>query len=164
MNRALSLFVIGLVFGAGIGFTIAAGNGITFDGHDHADPAQHASRGDAAGHERLHDTALDVPAEDAPTVAITVTPDPKAGYNLQVTTRNFAFAPADAGRENVTGEGHAHLYVNGVKHSRLYGPWTHLDGLPEGEVEISVTLNTNDHRPIAVNGTPVTARQIIEVE
>ena len=41
MNVALPLFGIGLLFGGGIGFAIAAGNGITFDGHDHADPAHH---------------------------------------------------------------------------------------------------------------------------
>ena len=47
MDRSLWLLVIGLVFGSGIGFVIAAGNGITLDGHDHNDPAQH---GEAGGH------------------------------------------------------------------------------------------------------------------
>jgi len=36
MDRRLSMLLIGLLFGGGIGFTIAAGNGVTFDGHDHA--------------------------------------------------------------------------------------------------------------------------------
>lgn len=166
MNRTLSLFAIGLIFGGGIGFTIAAGNGITFDGHDHSDPAHHAVSVNQKGgdHAMMHETAIDVPAADAPSVSITVTPDPVAGYNLQLTTDNFAFSPQNAGLENVTGQGHAHVYVNGQKRSRLYGAWMHLDNLPKGAVEIEVTLNTNDHRPLSVNGTPVAARQTITVE
>ena len=56
MNRTLSLFVIGLVFGGGLGFAIAAGNGVTFDGHDHADPSAHGGAMDhaAMGHGSDH--------------------------------------------------------------------------------------------------------------
>ena len=50
MDRSLALFAIGLVFGGGIGFAIAASNGVTFDGHDHGDPAAHGGGlGDAFG-------------------------------------------------------------------------------------------------------------------
>ncbi|MFK7834698.1 MAG: hypothetical protein AB8B60_00630 [Sulfitobacter sp.] len=168
MNRTLSLFVIGLIFGGGIGFTIAAGNGVTFDGHDHGDPAHHTvgTMQDHGGmdHAMMHDTPIDVPAEDAPQVSIMVMPDPMAGYNLHVRTQNFAFSPQNASLENVTGEGHAHVYINGEKLGRLYGEWMHLDGLPKGDVVIEVTLNTNDHRPLAVNGTPVSALKSIKVE
>lgn len=166
MNRTLSLFVIGLIFGGGIGFTIAAGNGITFDGHDHADPGQHAAGMDhgAMDHAMMHDTPIDVPTADAPQIAIMVNPDPMAGYNLHVMTENFTFSPQNASLENVTGEGHAHVYINGEKLGRLYGAWMHLDALPKGEVAIEVTLNTNDHRPIAVNGAAISAVQMIIVE
>ncbi|MFC6636293.1 hypothetical protein GV827_03130 [Sulfitobacter sp. JBTF-M27] len=166
MSRTLSLFVIGLIFGGGIGFTIAAGNGITFDGHDHGDPAHHDAAMDhgSLDHAIMHDTPLDVPAADAPRLSIELHPDPLAGFNLHVMTDNFAFSPQNAGVENVTGEGHAHVYINGEKLGRLYGAWMHLDNLPKGEVEVEVTLNTNDHRPLAVDGTPVTARQTITVE
>lgn len=47
MDRGLALFLIGLIFGGGLGFLVAAGNGITLDGHDHSDPAAHAA---PAGH------------------------------------------------------------------------------------------------------------------
>lgn len=166
MNRSLSLFVIGLIFGGGIGFTLAAGNGITFDGHDHGDALQHETSMDHAGgdHAMQHDMPLDVPAEDAPQVSITITADPLAGHNLHVITRNFSFSPTNASRDNVTGEGHAHVYINGEKLGRLYGAWMHLDKLPKGDVAVEVTLNTNDHRPLAVEGTPISARQIITVE
>lgn len=161
MARALSLFAIGLVFGGGIGFVTAAGMGVTFDGHDHSDPAHHSAGKD---HAMMHDMPVDVPAADAPSLAITLTPDPMTGYNLHVMTDNFAFSPQNASLANVTGEGHAHVYINGEKHSRLYGAWMHLGDLPKGEVEVEVTLNTNDHRPMSVAGTPITATQMIEVE
>ncbi|MDW4496468.1 hypothetical protein R5H30_00625 [Sulfitobacter sp. D35] len=41
MDRGLFLFLIGLVFGGGIGFLLAAGYGVTLDGHDHGDSEQH---------------------------------------------------------------------------------------------------------------------------
>ena len=135
MDRALWLFLIGLVFGGGLGFTLAAGYGVTFDGHDHA----------AAGAE----APVTVGAEHA---------------NLQVKTRNFDFAPRDAGGVHVDGTGHAHLYVNGVKQARLYGDWHHIPDLPAGEVLIEVVLNTNDHRPLAVAGQKIAAETRLIVE
>lgn len=161
MSRVLSLFAIGLVFGGGIGFATAAGMGVTFDGHDHGAKAHH---GASTEHAMMHDMPLDVPAADAPKLAIRLKPDPMAGYNLELVTDNFAFSPQHASLQNVTGEGHAHVYVNGEKRGRLYGNWMHLDHLPSGEVEIEVTLNTNDHRPLSVAGTPVSATQTITVE
>ena len=161
MSRTLSLFAIGIVFGGGIGFVTAAGMGITFDGHDHIEPANHSAGND---HAMMQDTPVDVPAADAPLVTIMLKPDPMAGYNLHVMTENFAFSPERASLENITGEGHAHVYINGEKLGRLYGAWMHLDSLPQGAVEIEVTLNTNNHRPMAVNGTPISAFQTITVE
>lgn len=164
MSRSLALFAIGLVFGAGIGFTTAAGYGVTFDGHDHADPAHHGAGHGGSDHAMMHDTPLAVPAADAPQVAIEVSRDAMAGYNLHVMTQNFAFSPRNASSANVTGEGHAHVYVNGEKLSRLYGSWMHLASLPKGEVLVEVTLNTNDHRPLAVDGAVISASQTLVVD
>ncbi len=161
MSRTLSLFAIGLVFGGGIGFVTAAGMGVTFDGHDHSDPAHHDAGMD---HVMMHDTPIEVPAADAPSLSIKVQADPMAGYNLQLMTENFAFSPQNASGQNVTGEGHAHVYINDEKLGRLYGNWMHLDHLPTGEVKVTVTLNTNDHRPMSVAGTEIAATQIIMVE
>jgi hypothetical protein len=163
VDRTRPLFLIGLLFGGGIGFSIAAGNGITFDGHDHDDAAQHGATGmdhanmDHGGddHAMLHDTPLVVPASKAPRLSVIVMPDPMSGYNLHVTTENFSFSPQNASRDHVPGEGHAHVYVNSQKLARLYGHWMHLDALPVGEVTVDVTLNTNDHRPFAVDGTNI---------
>ncbi len=160
MDRTLALFAIGLVFGGGIGFVVAAGNGITFDGHDHGDPAQHAGM----DHASSHDTPLEIPPDGAPLLSITVMPDELSGYNLYLKAENFDFAPRNASREHVAGEGHAHIYVNGEKVNRLYSDWYHLSTLPAGEVEVQVTLNTNDHRVYSIGGQQITATTVLTVD
>jgi len=187
MDRSIALFVIGLVFGGGIGFVVAAGNGITFDGHDHAHAATH--EGDQADiaklkkltmdhseldhaamghgdmdHAAMHDTLLEVPASDAPGVSIMLKPDPMAGYNLHTTVENFAFSPEGASLADVPGQGHAHVYINGEKLGRLYGEWLHIASLPKGDVTVEVTLNSNDHRPLAIDGKPISASTTLTVE
>ena len=170
MDRSIPLLLIGLVFGAGLGFTYAAGNGTTLDGHDHADPAHHGTHDNAqdghGGHggHGTHDDMLEIaPGSDAPTLMTHITPDPSSGWNLQIVTQNFAFSPERASRDHVPGEGHAHVYINGVKLGRVYAPWVHLDNLPEGEVEVTVSLNANDHRLLAVGGKALEAVQVITV-
>lgn len=162
--RTLALFAIGLLFGAGIGFTTAAGMGVTFDGHDHSDPAHHGAGHAGMDHAMAHDTPIDVDAATAPRLAIALTPDPMAGYNLNVQVENFVFSPQQASLAHVNGQGHAHVYVNGVKQARLYGAWAHLDGLPKGEVTVEVTLNSNNHQPLAVEGEPIKASTTLVVE
>ncbi|MBD3665539.1 hypothetical protein [Sulfitobacter aestuariivivens] len=161
--RTLALFAIGLAFGLGIGFVTAAGMGVTFDGHDHSNAAHHGAAPDG-DHVKMHDTPIEVDAATAPTLAIDLIRDPKAGYNLHVMVENFEFSPRQASRDHAPGQGHAHVYVNGVKQGRLYGPWVHLDGLPKGTVAVEVTLNSNNHQPLAVNGEPIRAATMLEIE
>lgn len=157
MNTGLPLLVIGLIFGGGIGFTIAAANGITLDGHDHSAHGV-AGHGDAD-----HGEVLSLaPSATAPTLAITVEADPVSGHNLHIGVENFTFSPENASLDHIDGEGHAHVYINGVKLGRFYGPWVHLDGLPEGEVTVEVTLNANDHRELAVGDTLLRETVIIQ--
>lgn len=158
--RALALFAIGLVFGGGVGFLVAASQGITMDGHDHQNPAQHGAAMDHAG----HDMPLEIDAADAPEMAIGVTHDPVSGYNLHLKIDQFEFAPEQAGLAHVAGQGHAHVYVNGVKIARLYGPWLHIAALPAGAAEVEVTLNANDHRTLTVGGKPISATAIVPVK
>lgn len=164
MARSLALFAIGLVFGGGAGFVLAAANGVTFDGHDHADPNQHGgSHAEAMAHD--HSTAINLPAgQDAPGLEIAVTQDPMAGWNLHVMPQNFRFAPENASAADNPGEGHAHVYVNGTKLARLYGNWMHISDLPKGEVEIKVSLNANSHSPLMVEDIPVSASLTVQVD
>jgi len=163
MSRSLALFAIGLVFGGGAGFVIAASSGSTFESHDHTDPAQHGGNMEMAAHD--HSAATNLPADsDAPSVAIQMIKDPMAGWNLRVTPQNFRFAPENASTADVPGEGHAHVYINGEKLGRVYGPWLHIASLPKGEVTVEVTLNSNDHRPLSVNGTAISASTTLTVD
>lgn len=147
------MLIIGLVFGGGLGFVLAASNGVTLDGHDHA--TDHGPTA-ADDHEAQHETPLVLSADEAPTVQIEAFPDPVSGWNLNIQTTGFLFSPRNAGLDHVAGEGHAHVYANGVKLGRVYGDWVHLS-LPEGEVEITVTLTANDHRPLAVGDRRIEA-------
>lgn len=158
----LALFAIGLIFGGCMGFLVAASNGVTLEGHDHATDHGSGHQMGAADHAG-HDTPLELAEGTAPEVKIMVMPDPVSGYNLHLMTDRFAFAPRAAGLAHKHGEGHAHVYVNGTKLSRLYGEWMHIASLPSGKVEVEVTLNANDHRMLTVGGQPVSAKTMVTV-
>ncbi|MCB1677041.1 MAG: hypothetical protein KDI01_12180 [Halioglobus sp.] len=92
-----------------------------------------------------------------PTVSLAVEPDKMDGFNLEVLTENFTFAPERVNTDAVANEGHAHIYVNGTKIARLYGPWFNLSGkyLEDGINTIEVTLNANDHSEWAIDGAHI---------
>ena len=102
-------------------------------------------------HQEGHTHAAIQAGEAVPSVDLVVHEDPVAGYNLQVITQNFAFAPQSAGGADVPGEGHAHLWINGEKIGRIYAEWSYMHPLPPGEYEVAVNLNTNSHAAL-VNG------------
>ena len=155
MNVALPLLGLGLVLGGGVGFAIAAANGIALDGHDHA---SHAA---APGAVHGHDAPLILPPDETPRLDVTVTPDPASGWNVHIDT-DLTFSPQNASGAHVPGEGHAHVYANGVKLGRYYGPWVHIADLPAGEVTLEVTLNANDHRPLWTEGAALARTVVIE--
>lgn len=97
----------------------------------------------------------EVPADQAPTVELIVAEDAKSGYNISIITTNFTFTPRSVNEENVAGEGHAHLYVDGEKIGRLYGNYYHYDENFEGTKTFRVELNANDHSVYAVDGEPI---------
>lgn len=99
-----------------------------------------------------------------PTVDISVFEDSTSGYNVQITTTNFRFAPEHVGQSHQSGEGHAHIYVDDIKVSRVYGEWYYLGlNLEPGNHTISVDLNTNDHMALLHNGEPIADSEVITV-
>lgn len=157
MIRILAIFAITFGLGGGLGFLVAAANGVTLDGHDHG--AHSHAPAPETGHE--HTEFLDIPQTEAPLVALEVSADPDAGWNLHLTVEHFRFAPENVGMAHVAGEGHAHVYVNGEKVARLYGDWMHFSSLPPG-AEVKVTLNSNDHRPLRTGGQSIAAVVMID--
>ena len=99
-----------------------------------------------------------------PAITATIQKDPVGGWNLNLQTENFTFNAAAAGLENKQGEGHAHIYVNGVKLARIYGDWFHVGALPKGHNMISVTLNANDHSSLMHNGVMLEDKLMVMVE
>lgn len=87
-----------------------------------------------------------------PTVTLMATKDSVSGWNLHIMTTDFTFSPEQVGGVHVVGRGHAHVYVNGEKVARVYGPWYHLGALSVGHHEVSVTLNANSHETLAYEG------------
>ena len=174
--RQSALFVLVGLFGGLAGFLIAAGNGITLDGHDHntdhevshgAGHVGHMMHADVqnASDNTAHKHDLPIELKDdgsAPTVSIRLHPDPVAGYNLQIQATNFQFSGARSGLDHQEGEGHAHLYFDGVKQARLYGNWTHLAELPGSVSQLTVSLNSNDHRALSVNGEIIEAHLALD--
>lgn len=105
-----------------------------------------------------HDDLLDVSAEGPiPTVDVQIFPLGDGDYNVRVQVLNFEFAPQHVNGEHIPGEGHAHLYIDDVKITRLYGEWYYLESVPEDSEMIWVGLYANDHRALGVDGEPITA-------
>lgn len=131
------------------------------DDHDH----DHSMGGGTHDHdagEHDHSVPIEVAAENAPSISVEAIPDGHT-FNLKLTIENFIFAPENASTAHMAGEGHAHLYVDGVKVTRLYGPWFHLSGLSEGEHEVRVELSANSHNALAVDGELIDAAVTIDV-
>ena len=107
----------------------------------------HDRHGDHVSHQKHHGhgKALVIKGgPNAPTLKIRLTKDADSGWNLNVLTSNFRFSPEHAGGIHIPGAGHGHIYVNGKKIARLYGPWFHITELPKDGVRVRVTLNAND--------------------
>ena len=113
-------------------------------------------------HEDAHDAQI--AADSHMSVSISLEQDALTGANLTMVTDGFIFTAENVNKPHVSGEGHAHVYVNGVKVGRLYGPSIHLDKMKAGMNEVRVTLNANTHEEYTWNGQPVTATATIHVE
>lgn len=166
MRNPIAFLFIGLFFGTGIGFIWAGSLGVTFDGHDHA---EHAAMEGEMDHSQMDHGGIDhspvnVPAgPNAPTLAMVLHKDTMSGINLEIQTTNFTFSPETVNQANIAGAGHAHVYVNGKKLSRVYGNWFHITGLPAGENTIMVELNANSHGIIQVDGKPLQVTQTVTI-
>lgn len=101
-----------------------------------------------------HET-IEMPKEQAPSVKLHVEEDTKSGWYIRLETTNFTFTPENANKENVLGEGHAHLYVDGKLVSRIYGHHFHYRENLEGSHVFKVTLNGNNHADYVVEGKVV---------
>jgi hypothetical protein len=172
MTRGAAALLIGVVLGLGLGFVLGSnlGHGSTSQGlqtsagmgdaaHDHA--AHDHGQGDMSGHDH---SGLIEAGTPAPTLTLRVHPDGKQSRNLHIETTNFTFDPEGVNGPHKAGHGHAHVYINGVKQPRAYGPWMQLHALPIGTHEVRVTLSANDHSQLAINGQPIEATTTLVID
>ena len=124
-------------------------------------PVHHHHDSESEGHNH---GAIEVPTgQPVPNVDLIVHKDTIKGWNLEIKVSNFRFAPENANQEAISGEGHAHLYINGEKVTRLYGNWFYLENLEPGRNEITVTLNSNSHENLVHNKQIIADTEIIEI-
>ncbi len=97
-------------------------------------------------------------------VEISAAAEPGGGVNVFIATENWRWAPEEVNKDHSPGAGHAHVYVDGVKVNRVYGPAYHLTGLSPGTHEVRVTLTTNSHDEMLVNGELVEDTVMVTVE
>lgn len=96
-------------------------------------------------------------------VSIKVKADAMKGHNLFIRTKKFTWAPEHASGKHVRGEGHAHLYIDGVKITRIYGSAYYLGALAAGTHKVTVELNGNDHAPYVRAGKHIEATKTVTV-
>lgn len=148
-SNAIAIFT-GLCLGVGIAKTMMNG------GHQ-----GHQGHGGGYGHNHKQ---LEIPAgQPVPEVDLIVTEDSMSGWNLEIKTSNFTLTPENVNQNASFSEGHAHLFINGQKVTRLYGNWYYLDSLEPGTNEITVTLNANNHDDLVYEGEMILDTEIIEV-
>lgn len=100
-----------------------------------------------------------------PSVEIKISQDPSGSYLLNLQTNHFTFAPEKVGHQvESIHEGHAHLYINEKKVTRLYGPYYDLGSLKKGENVIKVSLNANNHDRFFYAREPIEDSIKIEVK
>ena len=109
----------------------------------------------------------EIAQEAAPRATLKVQKDPTGGFNVQVVTTNFKWRPEMASMKHVPGEGHAHVYLDGLKIMRIYNEWFHLNtyqfSTKAGEQLLSIEFVGNDHAPYTVQGMPIGAQQLVDV-
>lgn len=160
MNKRLLLVSTTLVFLTGLSNSFGRKNNLLANepsgGHSH--------QGMMPG-EGIHDhKTMEIPVgQPVPSVDLIVHPDAMRGWNLEVKVSNFRFTPEKINQESNPQEGHAHIYINGKKMTRLYGSWYYLERLDPGQHKITVTLNANGHEELIHNGQRIEDTEIIEV-
>lgn len=117
----------------------------------------------ASAHDGEDHTAREWDGKSAISLDVIVTKDMMSGYNIHIKTKGFKWAPQRASMAHRAGEGHAHIYLDGVKLGRVYSNWYHLStanlNLKPGSHVLKIDLNGNDHIPYLYK-TKVVAKEV----
>lgn len=104
---------------------------------------------------------INVPADSPiPALSLYLVKDLMSGYNLTLKVQRYTLIPPPEDISSMMGlmearinpksgfiEGHAHLYINGIKIQRIYGEHIHIPQhlFKNGINTVSVTLNNHGH-------------------
>lgn len=111
-----------------------------------------------------HKTVMIEQGQPVPNVDLVVYEDALKGWNLEIKLDNFQLTPEDVNGNNQLNQGHAHLFINGQKITRIYSNWYYLETLPVGSNKVKISLNTNSHESLMYQGTMIEDVEIIEVK
>ena len=104
------------------------------------------------------------PMESAVPVAIDISATAAmGGVHVQIKTEGWRWAPEEVNGANNDGAGHAHIYADGVKLSRVYGDYHYLPAPDPGNREIRVSLNSNDHNELTWEGSKLESTVMVTV-
>ncbi|MEM9566716.1 MAG: hypothetical protein AAF974_00270 [Cyanobacteria bacterium P01_E01_bin.34] len=160
---AIGTGIAAALLGAAAGLPVSGEPGTE---HSHDEMSHSEMSHDEMSHDGGHaHKQLEVSADlPVPAVELAVYEDAVNGWNLELQINNFEFAPATVNEPGPQNAGHAHLYINGEKVTRLYSDWFYLGELESGDNEIMVTLNTNVHEDLTINGEVISASTMVSVE
>ncbi len=169
MNKITISFILTSVLFFGLGYTVSTFLGVKtlVDINEQVmmDHDMHTTGELPHEHSTMKHNSIDLSdTKEPPTVDLAVFEDPKSGWNLQIITSNFTFAPEKASQEHIVGQGHAHLFIDGIKITRLYGEWYHLPELTRGNHDIKVSLNANDHSEFMIDGKEIVDTEMVTVK
>lgn len=105
-----------------------------------------------------------VHGEHAPRLRMQVDESDSGDWVLSLKTQNFVFSEVHQNGEHLEGEGHGHLYVDGIKSGRVFSEKYVLPKLSAGQHEITAGLYTNNHMAYWAEDNPVQQSVTIGVD
>ncbi|MBV1910807.1 MAG: hypothetical protein KUG78_16025 [Kangiellaceae bacterium] len=126
----------------------------------------------------------DIGNSPAPQIELSVYRDQVSGVNVHISVKNYwlnapnfiqSFDAAEFDGNELKEEdekktenlqGHAHVFVNGIKRQRLYGSDIHISNgwLKKGVNQITISLNSHQHENWTVNDKPIVDSILINLE
>lgn len=102
-----------------------------------------------AGSSEIHQhKSRDIGANAVPKISLSAFRDPMDGVNVHVEVQNYQLnAPDFTSTKSPLLQGHAHVFVNGIKRQRLYGNDIHIPNswLKKGINQVAISLNSHQH-------------------
>jgi copper(I)-binding protein len=97
-------------------------------------------------------------------IELKISKSDQQGVIGQINVSGLELTTIEPGTPHVPRQGHAHLYLNGLKLGRLFKEEFEIGPLLPGTYEIRVSLNTNDHRSYIHDGKAVSAGLSFSIE